>query len=47
MKEADRKKMVDLLVTFSHVGNVFTEDETGKYADLIVEVFELKAKGSL
>ena len=47
MKEPDRKKMADLLITFSHAGSVFTEDETRKYADLIVEIFELKAKGLL
>ena len=47
MNGTDRERMVSLLVSFSHLGSALSDDEKRKYADLIVEVFELKAKGLL
>lgn len=39
--------MVDLLVSFASAGNAFSEDQKRNYADLIVDVFELKVRGLL
>ena len=39
--------MLNLLFSFSNATTVFTEDEKREYADLIVEIFELKARGIL
>ena len=44
MNPADREKMVNLLLTFSQTGSVLSYDERRNYAEMIVEVFELKAK---
>jgi hypothetical protein len=47
MNETNRERMVRPLISFSHAGSVLSEDEKRKYADLIVEIFELKVKGLL
>lgn len=39
--------MVDLLVSFASAGSVFSDDQKRKYADLIVDIFELKVRGLL
>ena len=44
---AHRQKMVNLLVSHSEVERVLTEDQKKKYAELIVEVFELKLRDLL